>query len=253
MQCGRWNEAESLFATAVETNPADERAHHHLSEILWRRGLQEQAIWHMEESVRLSGGHPQRLVELGELYLQRGDLDRAWQQAEAAIRAQRKLAAAWALRGDIFRRRQRLDEAMTSYHRALTYQSHYPHVQVALAEIYGEKDRPRRSLATLELLAEQYGPAQTPTNILALQGVALKSLSRHDDAVEVLARARDRGNASANLLFELSEAQWLAGDAASAGLTVHTALARDPSHEPSRQLQRHIQARQRTMTAGLER
>ncbi|MFV1964751.1 MAG: tetratricopeptide repeat protein [Pirellulaceae bacterium] len=251
MQRNRWDEAEALFATAVETNPADERAHRRYAELLWRRGMRDQAIEHLEQSLRLSGGDPERLTQMGEMYLQQGDLDRAWWHTEEAIRTQRQLASAWALRGDILRRRQRLDDAMASYHRALSYQPHYPHVQVELAEVYREQGRARRALATLDALVEQYGAEPAPTYVLSLQGHALKSLRRFDEAVEVLTKARNQGEPSMDLLHALAEAQWHAGDEASAGLTIHTALTRDPYHEPCRQLRKRIQEHQRTLTASL--
>lgn len=253
MQRNRWEEAEALFATAVETNPSDERAHRRYAETLWQRGLRDSAIEHMEQSLRLSGGDPDLLVETGQMYFQQGDLDRAWRHTEEAIRTQRQLASAWALRGDILRRQERIDDAMASYHRAMSYQPHYPHVQVALAEVYRQQGRARRALATLDGLVEQYGAEQTPTHVLALKGQALKSLGRFDDAVEVLTRARNQSEPSIDLLHELAEAQWYAGDAASAGLTIHTALIRNPHHKPCRRLGNEIQERQRTLTAGLKR
>jgi tetratricopeptide (TPR) repeat protein len=253
MQRKQWEEAEALFATAVETNPSDERAHRRYAETLWQRGLRDSAIEHMEQSLRLSGGDADLLVQTGQMYFQQGDLDRAWRHTEEAIRTQRQFAGAWALRGDIQRRQERMGDAMASYHRAISYQPHYPHVQVALAEVYRQQGRADRALATLDGLVEQYGAEQAPTHVLALKGQALKSLGRFDDAVEVLARARNQSEPSIDLLHELAEAQWYAGDAASAGLTIHTALIRNPQHEPCQQLRNEIQQHQRTLTAGLKR
>jgi Flp pilus assembly protein TadD len=253
LQRNQLEEAASFFSTAVETNPADERAHRRYAEVLWQRGRRDLAIKHMERSLLLSGGDPELLVQAGEMYLQQGDLDRAWQHTEEAIRTQRHLASAWALRGDILQRRQQLDDAMASYHRALSYQVHYPHVQVSLAEVYRQQGRPRRCLATLDALVQQYGGAAPPTHVLALKGEAFKALGRYEDAVEVLTHARDQGAPSIDLLHSLAEAQWHAGDAANASLTVHTALTRDPQHQACRRLYEAIQQHQRTLTAGLER
>ena len=65
----------------------------------------------MERAVNLSGGDPDLQVRLGEMYLLRDNTAGAWQQAERAILAQRHSAAAWALRGDVLRRRGDLTEA----------------------------------------------------------------------------------------------------------------------------------------------
>jgi tetratricopeptide (TPR) repeat protein len=251
MDHGDWQEAESLFQSAIEKDPSDERAHCHYAELLWRRGVRGEAIQNMERAVTLSGGRADLHVKLGEMYLAYGQLERAWLQAESAIAAQPGLADAWALRGDVLDRQGRREEALVSYHRAMGYQSCYPRVQLAVAEIYRGQNRPRRALATLEAVVEQAGPDGVPGDVLLLQGIALKALGRHDQAIAVLTAASQRGEPDAELLFHLGEAHYLAGDVASAGLTVRAALARDPGHEPSRRLGADIEASQRNLTAGL--
>src|SRR5262249_18326423 len=100
-QRGHWDRAEQLFAAAILKCPGDERARYGYAESLWQRGAWQQAVDHMEESVRLSGNDPERLVRLGQMYRARGDFARAGQQADAAIAANGQLAAAWALRRDV--------------------------------------------------------------------------------------------------------------------------------------------------------
>lgn len=253
IQQGEWQQAEAWFANAVQTNPVDERAHGQYAELLWRRGVQKEAIEHLEESVKLSAGDPKLLVRLGEMYLARGDADGAWRQAEQAIQANRQLACAWALRGDVARKRGNLQAALADYHRGLSYEGHCPHVQLALAEIYRRQNRPRRALSTLEILAEHYPPNEIPQELLLEQGLALKALGRHGRAVEVLAMAARQGEPSADLLFHLADAQLSAGDTASARLAVVAALTQQPTHEPSRELMAKIEQRQQQMTAAVER
>ncbi len=96
LERGKLEDAETWFANAIKTNPVDERAHVQYAELLWRRGLHEDAIKHLEQSVKLSGGDPALVVRLGEMYLAQGDAERAWQQADRAIQANRQLACAWA-------------------------------------------------------------------------------------------------------------------------------------------------------------
>jgi tetratricopeptide (TPR) repeat protein len=251
MQRERWEEAEQLFVAAIRTNESDERAHRRYAELLWRRGVRDDAIRHMENAERLSGGDLELVVQLGGMYLREGNLDAAWQQAEQAIHTQTELPCAWALRGDIFAARNQFHDAMISYHRALAYQPHFPKVQLALTELYAQQNRPRRALATVSALVDQYGPDRAPTDVLLLQGLALKTLGRYDDAIDVLTAARNRGDANVELLYSLSESHWLAGDVANAGLAVQVALAQDPTHAPSRRLQSDIRDWQRSMTASL--
>src|SRR5262245_49468246 len=83
-QRSQWEQAEALYASAIQQCPSDERARHGYAQALWQRGAQDEAVAQMEEAVRLSGSDPQRLVELGEMYLHRGELRRAGQHADRA-------------------------------------------------------------------------------------------------------------------------------------------------------------------------
>ncbi|HUG70565.1 MAG TPA: tetratricopeptide repeat protein [Pirellulaceae bacterium] len=253
LEQGKLKDAEAWFANAVETNPVDERAHVQYAELLWRRELHEEAIKHMEQSVKLSGGDPNLVVRLGEMYLAQGDAERAWQQAELAIQSNRQLPCAWALRGDVRRHQGRLQEALAEYHRSLSFEGHCPHVQLALASIYRQQNRPRRALSTLVALAEHYPPDDVPQELLLEQGLALKALGRHENAASLLAQATQRGEPSTEILFHLAEAQLLSGDTTNARLALVAALAQEPTHAPSNQLKDQIDDQHQTMTAAVGR
>jgi Tfp pilus assembly protein PilF len=253
LEQGKLEDAEAWFANAVETNPVDERAHVQYAELLWRRDLHDDAIKHMEQSVKLSGGDPVLVVRLGEMYLAQGDAERAWQQAERAIQSNRQLPCAWALRGDVRRHQGKLQSALAEYHRSLSFEGNCPHVQLALASIYREQNRPRRALSTLAALAVHYPPDEMPQELLLEQGLALKALGRHENAAALLARATQRGEPSAELLFHLAEAQLLAGDTTNARLALVAALAQEPTHGPSNQLKGQIDEQQQRMTAAVGR
>jgi tetratricopeptide (TPR) repeat protein len=246
---GRWQEAESYFSRAVEAHPADERAHRHLAEAQWQRGAADEAIQHMEEAARLSGGDADVLVRLGGMYLAQGDLVRAMNKADDAVRIDRSAAGAWALKGDVLRQQGERQQALAAYHRALSHQEHFPAVQLAAAELYRELNRPQRTLGTLQSLSDQYPPGQQPQQVLYLQGLALKSLGRHHDAVEMLASASRRGPAAPELLYQLAEAQMLAGDPANARMALSQALALAPQHGPSLRLQSQLDAERQSVSA----
>lgn len=252
MQQGRVDEAESLFAKAIETNPADERARLHFAELIWRRGFQQEALDHLEQCVRLSGGDPEIRVRLGELRLARGELEAARVQAEAAIARHPQFAEAWALRGDIAAREGQWSRALSDYYRALSYQPRFPRAQRQVADIYRRLGRPQRALATLESLREQYALEDTPPDLFLMEASILKDLHRYDAAIDVLTVAQRRGFDSADLLFQLAEVHWLAGNVANARTAVRAALARSPNHGPSLALAQTIEQWQRTMTASLE-
>jgi tetratricopeptide (TPR) repeat protein len=229
-QRGQWERAESLFAAAILKCPGDERARYGYAESLWQRRAWEQALSHMEEAVRLSGNDPERLVRLGQMYLAVGDLSRASQQAELALTANSQQFSAWALRGQVLQAQGDRSAALTSYHRALSFGSPLPEIQLAIAEIYTQENRPQRALATLQSLASSYPPGQTPREIVVREGLALRDLGRHQDAARTLARAAQYGNPPPALLAELARTQLLAGETEAARQSVAVGLASDPNH-----------------------
>jgi len=246
-QKGQPGQAEELFAAAVQRCPHDERAHCCYAEVLWQRGAQDEAVAHMEEAVRLSGSDPQRRVQLGKMYLARGQVHQASLQAEKAIAANRQSAAAWALHGDVLRAEGLRSEAMASYHRALSIQSHYPEVQFALADLYGQQNRPQRALSTLQALADHYPPDEIPSEVSYREGLVLRGLGRHQDAVEQLAKAVKRGPTTPDMLCELAQTQVLAGDRTAASQSVSAGLAMHPSHAGLTRLQGELGSREETV------
>lgn len=239
-QRGNLTDAEMLFSRAIQMCPLDERMQSHYADTLWQLGNRNKAIAHMEESVRLSCGNPEFLVRLGDMYLANGNVDRASQQAELAIKANRQLASAWALRGDVQRQQGNLEASLASYHRSLSYQEHYPRVQLAIAETYRVAGRPARALATLRALSDGYPVGETPQYVLYLQGVTLKDLGRFEAAIERLTFATKQGEPNPDLLYHLAEAHFRAGDPVNARLQVNQALAQAPDHPASQALLNQI-------------
>jgi tetratricopeptide (TPR) repeat protein len=225
-----WQRAELLFAAAIVKSPNDERAHFGYAESRWRRGDKAAAISSMEEAVRLSGYDPERRVRLGNMYLASGDIERAALQAERAIATNPQLAGAWALRGKTEQAVGAFDEALASYHRALSLDAALADVQIAVADVYAEQDRPQRALATLQSLVDHYPVNQAPPEVLFREGLALRALGRPREAIALLAKAAERSLQRGDVLLELARTQEAAGDVAAARLTLADALRREPRH-----------------------
>jgi tetratricopeptide (TPR) repeat protein len=247
-QRGQLDRAETLLSQATELCPVDERIRSQYAETLWESDRREQAVAHMEEAVRLSGGRIDFVVRLGEMYLEQGQLDRAAARADAATRKSPQLAAAWALRGDVLRAQGNSAESLASFHRAMSLQPHYPHVQLAVADIYRTAGRPARALATLRTLADEYPPGETPQQVLLLQGLALKELHRYEASAKLLVDAAQQGEPSAELLLHLAETQWLAGDPVNARLTVQNALSRSPTPDENQRVTADLLSLQRRLS-----
>lgn len=236
LQHRRYDDAELLFAKAIETCPVDERARYHYADLLWRRGDHDGAIRQMNEAVRLSAGEPSVVVRLGQMHLARGDTKQARRQAERAVQGDHRNAEAWSLLGDTQRAAGQLDDALASYHRALSLQEVFPHVQVALAEVYRAQHRPQRALATLAALEDRYRADRVPPELLVQEGLALRDLGRHDDAARVLTAAIDRGSKLTETYYALALVQAQSGDFVNAQLSVAAGLELSPQHVPSQRL-----------------
>ncbi len=249
-QRGQWDRAESLFAAAILKCPSDERARYGYAESLWQRAAWQQALSHMEEAVRLSGSDPERLVRLGQMYLARGDLSRAGRQAELAIATNSQLFSAWALRGQVLQAQGDRSSALTSYHRALSFGTPLPEIQLAIAEIYTHENRPQRALATLQSLSGSFPPGRVPREVVVREGLALRDLGRHQDAASTLARAAQYGDPPLALLHELARTQLLAGEIEAARHSVETVLASDPRHAGCLALAEELGLRSGAVTAA---
>ena len=241
LQQQRWREAEGLLSRAVEIEPQSVQAHAQYGQSLWNVGDRKQAIHHMREAIRLSGGDPQLVVQLGQMQLTENQLTAAAQSASLAIQVRPHSASAHALRSNVLRRQGNLEAALAGYHRALSLQPDYPDVQIEVAEIYQQMERPQRSLTMLARLQEGYPPGQVPQRVLQLQGLALKSLARYDDAIERFVQAGRQGTMTADLFYQLAESHWLAGDRGNAQLAVTEALSLAPQHPGGLRLQKTLQ------------
>jgi tetratricopeptide (TPR) repeat protein len=157
------------------------------------------------------------------------------------------------LRGDVHRQRGDPEKALVDYHRSLSQVGFCPHVQLALAAIYREQNRPQRALSTLEAMAENYAPDLQPAQLKFEQGLAMKALGRYADAADLFAQVADRGDAPADVYFQLAEVQVLSGDSVSARLALDAALEREPQHVASLQLREQIDTERQSLTAAVGR
>lgn len=241
VQAQQWEQAEQLFAKAVDVCPTDERVRWRYAEALWHRGVKGEAIDHMQQATQLSGGDPELLVHLGQMYLGNDDLPHALQVANRTIDSGHHLADAYRLKGDVLVRQTKWHEALANYHAALSIRETYPEVQMAVAHVYFEHGRPQRALSTLLTLSQNYPAAHVPTDVLYLEGLAYKQLKRYEPALGCLAQAESRGMKTADVYYNLAEAHYLAGDRTNASLCLRRALELRPQHIAARQLNQRIQ------------
>lgn len=229
LQQEKYSDAEMLFRKALQHSEADERAHWGMAEVLWEANDRETAVKHMATAAQISGESPDMLVRLGEMYFEKGMLDEALVQADAALNVQRKHCKGWALRGRVLQQQSRLDEALDAYHRALNQQEHYPEVQIAIANIYQQTGRPQRALHTLQCMMDASQEQSQHADAWLLKGRALADLGEHQDARLCVNQASKCAcEENTELLVELAESQIAFGDLAEARYAIGRAMRHDP-------------------------
>lgn len=236
MEMGQWAQAESLLKQAVDASPKDPEPHRYLAEALWHRGAADEALAEIEEAVKLDSTDASLLVRAGEMSQATGSTDRALTLADQAIRLDPKLASAWALRGRVYWQRAQPDRALADLQRALQFAPDNRELLQDVAVVYKQRGQPARALATLHHLLDTFPPGEEPQWALLLEGQALAELGRPGQAAESLATASKRGPASAEVFYQLAQAQSVAGDYVAATAAVRQALAIDSSHAASQQL-----------------
>jgi len=245
----RWDDAEDLFAGAIDLNAGDERAHWGLAESLWRRGEREQAIEHLRTAVRLSGSHPELVVRLGRMYWEAGEFAAAEKYCDEALVVGPEWSAAWALHGDCLARRGKTQEALAAYHRALALQPDYPEVQIQAAELYRQQGRYDRLLATLDRVRDELPSEACPSRVPLLRGIAMRQLNRPHEAASCFAEALRRAPEDPNVHLEIAALSLRGGELEKAREALVRAEQLHPGAEPTQELVEQLARREARLAA----
>jgi tetratricopeptide (TPR) repeat protein len=241
MERGDWKSAETLFGQAVESCPVDIDARKNYAEALWHSGDNQKAITQLNEAVKLQDDNDAILVRAGEMCLASGEIEQAKQDAIRALDVNPTSASAWALRGRLMQQTGQPRQALADFYRALSYAPDNRDLLLNIAETYRVLGEPQRALVNLQTLADSYPPGEEPQQVLYLEGLALSALNRPADAIERLMVARERAQATPEILVALAEAELKLGQENEARQNVQQALAIAPSHAPSRALLERLQ------------
>jgi superkiller protein 3 len=236
MDEGDWSQAEQLFKKSVETCAANADARRHYAEALWHLGKRAQALDQLDEAICLSPDDDTLLVQVAELRLATADTRGAHDAVRQAIDIHPRSPLAWMLAGRIEAAGGHTREALSAFHRALSFAPESRDALLEIAECYRKLGEPERALVNLQTLADTYAPGEEPRQVMYLEGLALGALGREHDAIDALAQAAARGAPDAGLLWHLAEAEARLGLNDQAWRDVQRALATDPQHRASRQL-----------------
>ncbi|MFN9367989.1 MAG: tetratricopeptide repeat protein [Planctomycetia bacterium] len=187
--------AEGLFEQAVRNCPLDVDARRHYADVLWSRGERMEAVAQVSRALELSPEDVGLAIDGGRMFMELGLFDDAERLSGNAVRLAPRSADAWHLRGQLALARGQAEAALADLHKSLAIEPADRDVLLDTAEAYRRLGRPQRTLATLAILGESYGPNQVPGRILLLEGLAQEALGREADAMESYRRAVARGDA----------------------------------------------------------
>ncbi len=219
MEVERWDEAELLFASAVEKSPEDAEARRYLAEALWRRGSATDALEHISIAAKLDADDATTAVRAGEMLLDAGEASRAIKQGNRAVRLDNNLAAAWTMRGRAHSAEGETDRALADFQRALLLAPNSAEVLLETARLYHGQQQHQRCLATLHRLQDHSTPGSESPDVLELEGRTYLVLGRPRLAGERLALAAERGSTSVDLAGLQAQAATQMG----AGLSIRPA------------------------------
>ncbi len=249
LERSREQDAELLFSQALQLSPMDERAHWGYSMTLWTRGDKTSAMEHMREAVRLSGRNPIYSIRLGEMCLDMGDRKGARQQALDVLSSNRNHAEAWALLGDTHRADHDWNNASECYLHALLIQSDFPKVQLALADIYRQTNKPKRALACLDHMADLHSNSCDDPEQLLVRGLVFAELNRPNEAAAALARCSDRLPVDRiDQQLQLVDAQQRLGELVAARISLGRMLTTHPNHPEVGRLKTQLDSQFAKMT-----
>lgn len=204
----------------------------------------------MEEAAHYAGEDAVFWTRLAEMYLAANRVEAAGGSVQQALDLDPKLASAWAIRGGVMQASGQTRQALADYLRALRYSPGDRKILLEVGELYRQLDQPERALQTLQALADSYAPGEEPQEVLYLTGLAYNALGRYDDAVETLSAALLHNKPTPEILYQLGEAELLAGHPEEASTAVQQALAIQPQHQPSRELMNRVELARRGQEPG---
>ena len=231
MHYGYTQQAESLLSQAVDKCPSDQRIRHHLASAMVKQGKYDEAIAQLETAVQQSCQDARLFVDLGELYLIKGDATKAAWNAEKALEANRQNSEAWVLRGRCHEAQRDVPSALADYHRASGLDDANPEVQLYIAKAYRQMGRPLEALTALEVYNESFPSEQIPTEALLLTANTLTELKQFPSAKQALQRASQRPDATPEIWLALSKLQFNAGETISAIGTAREAMLVFPENK----------------------
>src|SRR5579872_4608996 len=225
-QAGNLAHAISHLERAIALAPDNPLFHANLGEMQRLAGQFDEAEAQAERALALKPDYPDALSNLGILRYQRGDYDGARALYERAIALRPSFVQAHNNLGNALRALKRLDEAERAYRQALA-------LQPAFAEAWNNLGTTLRELGRLEDSVAAYRQALTlrpdDPEVLNSLALALKELERDDEAEATLRRSLAIEPGNARTLLYLGSVLLAPGAGSEAGALIERAHALAPA------------------------
>lgn len=130
-------------------------AFHHLGLVYMKAGRVEDAIKALERSIEIDDQANQPMINLGAIYFGQGNLDKAQELNEMAIKAQPDTSAqAHCNLGLIWQQRNEMDKSIAAYEKALQYDPKLATVWMNLTSVLTMKGDDKRALKAAQKAIE---------------------------------------------------------------------------------------------------
>ncbi|TVM04274.1 MAG: hypothetical protein CV087_01145 [Candidatus Brocadia sp. WS118] len=135
---GNWRDELTLWTKTATDSPNSYRAHCNLGNVYLERGHIERAQMEYQTALEINPGNANVHSNLGNVYTKRGLLDKASEEYHAAIRIDRNYAQPHNNLGNIYFNQGSLDQARTEYEEALRIKPDYAPAHNGLGNVYND-------------------------------------------------------------------------------------------------------------------
>ncbi len=180
---------ETNDAIASITSQSSSQKRYHESSVLIREGKYSDAIRILEELIAEDPDNPRYHYKLGEAYYGLGELEKALQEEQRAIKINPEMVLAYIILGQVYEQQGNMEEALSTFSKATELDSESGLAQYHLGEILETLERYEDALISYQEAAENdsewVAPRYAIGEVLEKMGKLEESLIEYQAAIEI--------------------------------------------------------------------